>query len=300
MAATSAATATRLHGSIAPSLRAVHGTASSADRSSSADGSHDSAVIQTVSRAESLVSCKARLGRAAVDDLEADVDHLRGRRLRRRCGPGSARPRAARSPRGRRGRSTAAGKVCWVNSRSPKPIKARSVGTASPRERASSSAPWASRSELQNTAVGRAPRSNSAAEALPSQRQRRRRGHGDHFDLGAALRFELGQEAAPSGERARVVGPDQAEPAMALGEEVARDRFADLLVGEAHQHVDRRGRHVPGLDDRDPGVDETLPGLRRVIDAGEVDRVRTPAQHRGEQRVLARGRIARTGPSSTW
>ena len=37
---------------------------------------------------------------------------------------------------------------------------------------------------------------------------------------------------------------------------------------------------------------QTLPGLRRVIDAGEVDRVRTPAQHRGEEGVLARGRIA--------
>ena len=76
------------------------------------------------------------------------------------------------------------------------------------------------------------------------------------------------------------------------GEQVARDRFADLLVREADQHVDRRGRHVPGLDHGDLGVDEPLAHLGRVVDAGEIDRVRTPAQHRCEERILARGGVA--------
>ena len=37
---------------------------------------------------------------------------------------------------------------------------------------------------------------------------------------------------------------------------------------------------------------QALPSLGRMIDAGEVDRVGTPAQHGGEQGVLARGGVS--------
>jgi hypothetical protein len=80
---------------------------------------------------------------------------------------------------------------------------------------------------------------------------------------------------------------------VAAGEQVARHGDADLLVREAHQHVDRRRRHVPGFDHGNARRDEALPHLRRVVDAGQVDGVGAAAQHCRQKRLLARRGVAR-------
>jgi hypothetical protein len=65
-----------------------------------------------------------------------------------------------------------------------------------------------------------------------------------------------------------------------------------FLVREAHQHVDRRGRQVPGLDHRNAAGQQALPPFGRMHDAGEHDAVGPPADDGVEQRVFARIDIA--------
>ena len=70
--------------------------------------------------------------------------------------------------------------------------------------------------------------------------------------------------------------------------QVLDDRAADLLVGEADQHVDRIGRQVPGFDHRYARGEQPLTARLRVHDAGQDDAVRAPADDRVEQVILAR------------
>ncbi len=186
-----------------------------------------------------------------------------------------------------------AGNVCSVNSRPPKPMIASASGTSSLRARASSSAPWARRSEPQKTASSPAPRSSSCASPCRPCVSVEGAATVIVCALAAVTRSISLQESAAPRQRALVVGGDQTQAEMALRQQVPGDRLADLFMGEPDQHVDRRGGHVPHLDDRDPRGQQPLPDLERMVDAGEQDRIRAAAQNRSEQRFLARRRIAR-------
>ena len=66
----------------------------------------------------------------------------------------------------------------------------------------------------------------------------------------------------------------------------------DFGVGEAHQHVQRGGRQVPGLHHRNAGGQQALAAFRRVHDAGQHDAVGPAADDGLQQRVLARIDVA--------
>ena len=56
-------------------------------------------------------------------------------------------------------------------------------------------------------------------------------------------------------------------------EEIARSGVARVEMREADIDVDRIGRNLHGLDDRDAGLPQRSLGLRRLVDAGEDDRL---------------------------
>ena len=120
--------------------------------------------------------------------------------------------------------------------------------------------------------------------------QRRRRAHGDPARDGDPALRRRGREPRSSRLGSMVVRDDQRWLARTAPQEVLCGRRADLLVGEADQHVDRRRGQVPGLDHRDARAGQTEAELRRMHDAREDDAVGTVADGRLHQLVL-RGHV---------
>ena len=74
--------------------------------------------------------------------------------------------------------------------------------------------------------------------------------------------------------------------------QVFRRGRAGLFVRKADQHVDGRGREIPGLDHRDCRGGQPAAAVGRVHDAGEDHAVGAAADDGVEERVLARAVIA--------
>ena len=131
------------------------------------------------------------------------------------------------------------------------------------------------------------------AQRLAPAQQGARSAHIHHRhrpETGAHHRVGEGAGAAVG---ALVFGADQGQPAPALAHEKTRHLAADVGVREAHQHVDRCGREVPGFHHRNARGHEARAAQARVQDAGEENAVGPPADDGFEQRLFAARRVAR-------
>ena len=61
-------------------------------------------------------------------------------------------------------------------------------------------------------------------------------------------------KTVPAPRRAGIVAADEREMLAALRHQMARHRNARCIIVEAGDRIDRRGRKIPGLDDRNAGA----------------------------------------------
>ena len=84
-----------------------------------------------------------------------------------------------------------------------------------------------------------------------------------------------------------------ADVPVAEFEEMARGGVAGVEMREADVDVDRIGRNLHGLDDRDAGLPQRSLRLRRLVDSGQDDRLRILAQRRRDGLFLVARRVVR-------
>ena len=180
-----------------------------------------------------------------------------------------------------------------ANSRSPKPTTASCSGTATPRACASvmhARGPAGPSCRTRRRCPARS-RSSSASAARPLLSVV---GAGTRTTAtsGSPAARAASWKASQPPHGTLVVAGDHRQPAPAAGVQEVDHRAADLRVREAHQHVERRRRQVPGLDHRNAGGQQALAALGRMHDAGQHDAVGAAADDGLEQRVLARIDVA--------
>jgi hypothetical protein len=96
-------------------------------------------------------------------------------------------------------------------------------------------------------------------------------------------------DAALAGPGALVGRGEYGEGVVPAGEEILGRGGADGFVIEAHQHVNRVGRHIENLNDRDTGLGKHLPGCGAVRHTRDQQASGTTAEQTVHQLVLGAG-----------